>query len=201
MSNTLYPSDSCCAGVSSASMPFKSHVHTAKGPDGSFVPISKPCWDLPAHAACRSYCTCKAASFKEFLCLQVPVRIHVVESIPRSAAQKIQRWKLAEQLGQPPKDKPQSRPNSLNVLEEVEQAWEQELGARPAQPTDNFFGSGGGSMQAAALASNLSHRLSLAVDSALVISHPQPRALTTALEAKIQEAHDLVRLQQIADCT
>ena len=129
--------------------------------------------------------------------VQVPVRIHIVEAIPRSAAQKIQRWKLAEQLGQAPEGKTSGPPSHVDALEEVQLAWQQELGARPAQPTDNFFGSGAGSMQAAALASNLSSRLSLAVDSALVISHPQPETLARELQDMLLPTHRDVRLRRL----
>ncbi len=119
----------------------------------------------------------------------MPIKIHVVSAIPRSAAQKIQRWKLAEQLGQPRLDK-SDRPSDhvkVDVLEEVQHAWKQELGTRPAQPTDSFFGSGAGSMQAAALASNLSSRLKMPLEAALVFRHSQPQDLASVLENKLLE--------------
>ena len=123
--------------------------------------------------------------------MQVPVQIHVVDNIPKSAAQKVQRFHLAEQFGQKP-GKENSRPlASLNIKEEVLQAWEQELGSRPAN-TDNFFGSGGGSMQAATLASSLSSRLGVSVNSALVFSYPEPARLAATLQEQISQIESKV---------
>ncbi len=124
---------------------------------------------------------------------QVPVKVHMVDAIPRSGAQKIQRWKLTEQLGQPCSNEPARPPGSFDVDEEVRQAWGQELGFRPAHPTDNFFGSGGTSMQAAALASDLSSRLRIAVDSSFVFSHPQPDAMAADLRKKMHASQQQVR--------
>ena len=115
----------------------------------------------------------------------------MLEAIPKSAGQKIQRWKLVEQLGQPRSDGIEGfqPPADIDVHEEVDQAWEQELGARPAQPNDNFFSSGGSSMMAAGLAGNLSARLHTAVDAAMVFKHPEPIALAAALRLQLQPAH------------
>ena len=64
--------------------------------------------------------------------MQVPVKVHIVDVIPKSAAQKVQRFRLAEQYGQKPDTKSSLDRGSLDTKEEVLGAWEQELGFRPA---------------------------------------------------------------------
>ncbi len=129
----------------------------------------------------------------------MPVQVHIVDAIPRSSAQKIQRWKLAEQLAHAAQSSKDSHHQAnVNVTEEVEQAWEQELGARPANLSDNFFSSGGSSIQAAALASNLSARTSAAVDSTLVYSNPEPDRLAAAVSERLHDVSSSVNCSSFA---
>ncbi|KAK9834798.1 hypothetical protein WJX74_010932 [Apatococcus lobatus] len=92
-----------------------------------------------APLALRKYATSKLQDFK------VPAKIHVVKSIPRSSAQKVQRWKLAELFSQKQDSKqPLIKAKShRDVLEDVQAAWKEELGIYPAHGTSNFFESGG----------------------------------------------------------
>ncbi|KAK9835708.1 hypothetical protein WJX74_006391 [Apatococcus lobatus] len=122
---------------------------------------------------------------------KVPARVHVVKAIPRSQAQKLQRWKLAELFSaQPYGRQPMDGAKTYrNVLEDVQRAWEEELSAPPAHGTSNFFSSGGGSMQAAALAINLSSRLGFPVDSATVFTHPEPEKLASSIQHRMASSH------------
>lgn len=123
--------------------------------------------------------------------MQVPIQIHVVDSIPKSAAQKVQRFQLAEQFGSEPARANGHAQANPDIKEEILKAWEKELGSRPAD-TDNFFGSGAGSMQAATLASTLSSRLGVTVDSALIFSKPEPARLAAELQERISQTDSQV---------
>lgn len=119
----------------------------------------------------------------------------MASAIPRSAAQKVQRLQLTEQYAQQHDSKQQRVRDAQDVLHEVHQAWEEELGTCPLHGHDNFFKSGGGSMQAVALAINLSSRLSFAVDSATVFSRPEPDLLAAWIQQQMAEAGSKVILQ------
>ncbi|KAK9827762.1 hypothetical protein WJX74_001347 [Apatococcus lobatus] len=122
---------------------------------------------------------------------KVPARVHLVESIPRSSGQKVQRWRLAE-LFSPQQNSKQSRAVTMShedILEDVEVAWEEELGTAPASGTANFFQSGGGSMQAAAFSINLSSRLGFKIDSATVFTCPEPERLASSLQHQLATVH------------
>lgn len=118
----------------------------------------------------------------------------MVKSIPKSAAEKVQRWRLTEQFTQQPDSEQQHVRDAQDVMQEVQQAWEEELGRPPSHDHDNFFKSGGGSMQAAALAINLSSRLSFPVDTAMVFSRPGPERLAAAIQQQMAEACSNVRM-------
>ena len=117
----------------------------------------------------------------------------MVESIPKSAAQKVQRFHLAEQFGQQDKTHGGHELSSAEIGEEVRGAWADELGAPPRSSSDNFFGSGGGSMQAAALASNLSHRLGTNLESAVVFQQPVLHQLVACVEGQFRGPQAQVR--------
>lgn len=122
----------------------------------------------------------------------------MVPKIPRSAAEKVQRWRLTEQYTKQQDSAQQhvrDKRDAHDVLDEVQQAWGEELGTRPSHGHDNFFESGGGSMQAAALAINLSSRLSMPVESAKVFSCPEPELLAASVQQQMAEACSRVRLQ------
>ncbi|KAK9834508.1 hypothetical protein WJX74_003362 [Apatococcus lobatus] len=136
-----------------------------------------------ASAVLRKFAGTRLAKHK------VPMTIHVVASIPKSSAQKVQRWQLAEQFGGEQGPNRAARDlSSLNVDEEVQGAWTEELGAPPETGSDNFFSSGGSSMQAAALASNLSKRLETSVDSTLVFQQPVVHNMVTSLQEQLTGA-------------
>lgn len=118
----------------------------------------------------------------------------MVESIPKSAAQKVQRFHLAERFGQQDKTDGRHELSSAEAGEEVRGAWADELGAPPRNSSDNFFGSGGGSMQAAALASNLSTRLGTNLESAVVFQQPVLRKLVDCVEDQLTEPKAQVRV-------
>ena len=124
----------------------------------------------------------------------------MVESIPKSAAQKVQRWRLTEQFTQQHDIKQPHVRDAQDVMREVQQAWEEELGRPPSHGHDNFFKSGGGSMQAAALAINLSSRLSFPVDTAMVFSRSEPERLAAAIQQQMGEACSKVRMWHASTC-
>lgn len=126
------------------------------------------------------------------LVTQVPVQVHV-----KSAAQKIQRFQVAEQFESAPVKANGHAQAGHNIKYEVLNAWEQELGSCPVE-TDNFFSSGGDSMQAEILACTLSSRLGLSVDSALIYGNPEPARLAAALQEQISSTASPVYLSPTA---
>ncbi|KAK9834556.1 hypothetical protein WJX74_004578 [Apatococcus lobatus] len=127
---------------------------------------------------------------------KVPARVHVVKCVPRSRAQMLQRWKLAELFsGQQDKTQPlDGAKTHRNVLENVQRAWKEELSTPPAHGTANFFKSGGGSMQAAALAINLSSRLGFPINSSTIFTCPEPEKLASSIQHCMAVSHSEVSL-------
>ena len=128
---------------------------------------------------------------------QVPIQVHVVDSTPKSAAQKLQRFQRAKQLGSVPVKANGHAHAGLIIKDEVLNAWEEELGSCPVE-TDNFFSSGGDSMQAETLACTLSSRLGFPVDSALIYGSPEPARLAAALQEQISRTASQVYLSPTA---
>ena len=101
---------------------------------------------------------------------KLPSRILIVDQIPRGPTGKLQRGRLAEELG-PKLNAPFSPPSGIleNVIAEV---WAEILGVKQVGIYDNFFTVGGDSVSATRIVARLQDALQLDIPVATVFEYP-----------------------------